>query len=260
MPAFQKYRAIIAHGDPLEQQRLSRLLTAAKLFQVILTTHSGEVCVDQALRSQPDLVIADTLLTDLDGLEVLRRIKASCRQTKVLLLTSYNLLARSRAAMELADYCILAPYSDSVLTARAIELAQEEQEAFPYHLVSERTAANLSVLGAPRRLKGYPYVSGGVQLTVQDPNVLYCHTGPNGLYPQLCRRYNETYRNVERCMRSVSDHIFKNTHLSILEEYFPATVLAHGRITNFALIATLSARVTDELRAAQKAQEALRVI
>lgn len=257
MPAFQKYRAIIAHYDPVEQQHLSRLLMEAKLFQVIFTTHSGEACVGQALRSQPDLVIADTLLTGLDGLEVLRRIKDGCPHTKVLLLTSYNLLMRSRTVTELADYCIATPYSDSVLVARAIEVSQEEREMFPYHLVSERTAATLAVLGAPRRLKGYPYVNGGIQLTVQDPNVLYCHTGPNGLYPQLCRRYNETYRNVERCMRSVSDYIFKNTHLSVLEEYFPATVLAHGRITNFALISTLSARITDELRA-QREPKALR--
>lgn len=257
MSAFQKYRVIIAHCDPAEQHRLSRLLTDVKLFQVIFTTHSGEECVEQTLRSQPDIVIADTLLTDLDGLEVLRRIKAGCHHTKVLLLTDYNLLMRSRTATELADYCIVAPYSDSVLVARSIELAQEDRETFPYHLVSEHTAATLSILGAPRRLKGYPYVSGGIQLAVHDPNVLYCHTGPNGLYPQLCRRYNETYRNVERCMRSVSDHIFKNTHLSILEEYFPASVLAHGRITNFTLISTLSARITDELRT-RKGQEAFR--
>lgn len=256
MSAFQKYRAIIAHCDPMEQHRLSRLLTDTKLFQVIFTTHSGEECVGQTLRSQPDIVIADTLLTGLDGLEVLRQIKERCNHTKVLLLTNYDVLMRSRTTLELADYCIATPYDDGVLVTRSIELAQEERETFPYHLVSKRTAATLAAIGAPRRLKGYPYVNGGIQLTVHDPNVLYCHTGPNGLYPQLCRRYNETYRNVERCMRSVSDHIFKNTHLSILEEYFPATVLAHGRITNFALISTLSARITDELRA-QKEQGAL---
>lgn len=249
MPAFQKYRAIIAHCDPVEQHRLSRLLTDSKLFQVILVTHSGEECVRQTLRSQPDIVVADTLLVGLDGLEVLRRIKERCNHTKVLLLTSYTALMRSRTVMELADYCIAAPYTDSVFVARSIELAQEERKDFPFHLVSERTAGTLAVLGAPRRLKGYPYISSGIQLTVHDPNVLLCHTGPNGLYPQLCRRYNETYRNVERCMRSVSDYIFKNTHLSILEEYFPASILAHGRITNFALISTLSARITDELQA-----------
>lgn len=256
MPAFQKYRAIIAHCDPMEQHRLSRLLTDTKLFQVIFTTHSGEVCVEQVLRDQPDLVIADTLLVGFDGLEVLRRIKERCSRAKVLLLTNYDILMRSRTVMELADYCIAAPYADSVLVARSIELAREERKGFPFHLVSERTAATLAVLGAPRRLKGYPYVSSGIQLTVYDPNVLLCHTGPNGLYPQLCRRYNETYRNVERCMRSVSDYIFKNTHLSVLEEYFPATVLAHGRITNFALISTLSARITDELHT-YKGQTAL---
>lgn len=255
MPEFQKYRAIIAHCDPVEQHRLSRLLTDSKLFQVICATHSGEVCVRQAVQTQPDLIIANILLTDFDGLEVLRRIKASCGHTKVLLLTHYNLLVQKCFATEPADYCIIVPFADQVLVKRSIELVRKEQEAFPFHLVSEQTAANLAVLGVPRRLKGYPYVNGGVQLAVHDPNVLRCHAGPNGLYPQLCLRYNETYRNVERCMRSVSDYIFKNTQLSVLEEYFPASVLAHGRITNLTLISTLAARVTDELLRTHKGQE-----
>lgn len=248
MPAFKKHRAIIAHCDPVEQHRLSRLLTDTKLFGVTCTTHSGEVCVGQAFRSQPDIVIADTLLTGIDGLEVLRRIKECCSRTKVLLLTTYNLLMRSRLAAELADYCIISPFADNVLVSRSIELVQENKETFSYHLVNEQTAATLSIVGAPRRLKGYSYVNGGIQLAVHDPNVLHCHTGPNGLYPQLCRRYNESYRNVERCMRSVSDYIFKNTNLAVLEEYFSPSVLSHGRITNFTLIGTLAARVTDELR------------
>lgn len=90
MKTNPKYSVMIAHGDPSAQQRISSALAATKLFQVIFTTHNGEVCIRQALRSQPDLVIADTLLAGVDGLEVLKQIKTRCGNTQVILLTTYH--------------------------------------------------------------------------------------------------------------------------------------------------------------------------
>lgn len=249
----QKYRAIVAHGDPAEQQRISRILEETKLFQVICTTHSGEECIRRTLHSQPDLVIADTLLSGVDGLEVLQQIKLRCSDTRVLLLTGYNMLACHRAVLEMADYCIVTPYAPDILTSRAIELVQTQQkDTFAAHLVSNETAAELAILCAPVRLKGYPYISDGIQLSVHDPDVIHHHIGPNGLYAQLCRRHNETYRNIERCMRSVSDHIFKYASLDVLEQYFTQADLARGRITNITLISTLAARISNNLREQQR--------
>lgn len=252
MAGVQRYRVIIAHGDPAVQRRIAALLDETKQFHVIFATHSGEECIAQTLDSQPELVIADTLLSGADGLEVLRQVKLRCPNTRVLLLTNYNILAHHRAVLEDADYCIVAPYNDDILIARALGLFHADmKEQFNPHLVLSQTAANLSILGAPLRLKGYLYISDGVQLSVLDPDVIHHHAGPNGLYAQLCRRHNETYRNVERCMRSVVDYIFKHTSLAVLEQYFTQADLARGRITNITLISTLAERVTVSLRATQ---------
>lgn len=253
MLSAQKYRVIVAHGDPVEQQHISRILEDTKLFQVIFTTHSGEECIYRTLQSQPDLVIADTLLSGVDGLEVLQQIKLRCKNTRVLLLTSYHMLAYQRAVLEMADYCIVTPYAPNILTDRSIKLVQAQlEEPFAAHLVSNQTAAELAILCAPVRLKGYSYINDGIQLSVHDPNVIHHHTGPTGLYAQLCRRHNETYRNIERCMRSVSDHIFKCASLDVLEQYFTQADLSRGRITNITLISTLAARISSNLREQQR--------
>lgn len=249
MSTVQKYRVIVAHGDPAEQHRISRLLEETRLFQVIFTTHSGEACIRRALQSQPDLVVADTLLSGVDGLEVLQQIRLRCSDTRVLLLTSYNMLARHRAILETADYCIVTPYTPEVLAARAIELARTQlEDPFPIYLVSSQTAAKLAILSAPVKLKGYPYVSDGVQLSVIDPDVIRHHAGPNGLYTQLCQRHNETYRNIERCMRSVGAYIFDNASTEVLERYFTQADLVRGRVSNITLISTLAARISNDLR------------
>lgn len=253
MPAVQKYRVIVAHGDPAEQQRISRLLEQTRLFQVIFTTHNGEVCVRRALHYQPELVVVDALLSGIDGMEALQQIKLHCADTRVLLLTAYPMLARHRSVLELADYCIVTPYVPEVLAARAAELMQtRNQELFPVHLVSRQVADTLAILCVPPKLKGYPYVSDGVQLTVLDPDVIRRHAGPNGLYAQLCRRHKESYRNVERCMRSVSDHILKHASLEVQERYFTQADISARRISNFVLISTLATRITNELREQQR--------
>lgn len=252
MELTQKYRVMIAHGDPAAQQRISHVLEAAKLFQVVFTTHNGEVCIKQAIRSQPDLVIADTLLAGADGLEVLQQIKSHCNSVQVILLTNYHSLKQNRTVLEMADYCIVAPYSDAILAQRAADTVHSyRNERFPLHLVSNQTAAVLAALNAPVQLKGYSYLRDGIQLSVHDPNAIHHHTGPNGLYAQLCSRHKVSYHNIERCIRSVSDHIFKCTNLSVLEEFFTQDNLARGRISNLTLISTLATRVTDDLNTLQ---------
>ncbi len=253
MKTNPKYSVMIAHGDPSAQQRISSALAATKLFQVIFTTHNGEVCIRQALRSQPDLVIADTLLAGVDGLEVLKQIKTRCGNTQVILLTTYHALAHHRAVLELADYCIVAPYSNAILAQRAVDTLHTHRNAgFSSQMVSDQTVSILAKLNAPLRMKGYPYLRDGIQMSVHDPNMLHHHTGPNGLYAQLCSRHQESYHNIERCMRSVSDHIFKYASLSVLEDYFTQANLARGRISNLTMISTLAARVTNDLNGQQE--------
>lgn len=172
------HRVIIAHGDPETQRHIASLFEGTRQFQIIFTTHSGDECLERTVSAQPDLVVADTLLSGMDGLELLRQIKFRCPNTRVLLLTGYHLLAHHRAVVEIADYCIVAPYRDDVLVARALELFQPcMKERFDPYLVHSQTAAQLAALCVPMRLKGYAYVSDGVQLSVLDTRT-YCTSTP----------------------------------------------------------------------------------
>lgn len=256
MKSVLQYRVMIAHGDPTAQRQISRALEATKQFQIIFTTYNGEECIRQAIRRRPDLVIADALLAGADGLEVLRQIKTRCSDVQVILLTDYSSLVSHRTVLEHADYCIIAPYSNAVLAQRAVDtMRMRQDESFPVQLVRSQTVAVLSALGAPVQLKGYSYLRDAIQLSVYDPDILRHHVGPNGLYAQLCQRYQESYHNIEHCMRSVSDHIFKNTRLSVLESYFTTVDLARGRVCNLTLVSTLAARVTENLNSLQEQEE-----
>lgn len=254
MLAVPKYRAIVAHYDPNEQRRISRLLEETKLFEVILTTCDGEDCVRCAINQMPDLVIAETTLTGIDGLEVLRRLKAACCTTKILILTSHVSFINNDSVLSEADYAILAPYEAKILVERSLETVRGHRKTFSAHLIHTQTTTILANLEAPLRLKGYPYVSDAVQLVVLDSNILYNHTSTNGLYSLLCRRHGVTYKNVERCMRSFGERLFRRSPLKVMEQYFDHSDIVRGRISNLALISVLASKVTEALEAMENTE------
>ena len=77
----------------------------------------GERGLKRALKDKPDLVILDILLPKLDGLEVLRRIKADKRtkQIPVILLTNLSQKEDIQTALNLgaSDYLIKAYFMPS---------------------------------------------------------------------------------------------------------------------------------------------------
>lgn len=251
MSAFRKYRVIIAHCDLDEQRRISGLLEETKLFHVSFVTHSGAECIRRAVRCQPDLIITDTVLADMDGLEVLRQMKLRFSNIKVILLTNRTMFLNNRQALALADLSLSIPYTDLMLVTQAIELMHSRERKFPVQQVSSCIDMILAELNVQRKLKGYRYVKDGIRLAVYNPDVIRCHTGPYGLYSQLCRRHNETYPNVERCIRSLSIHIFTTANLAVLEQYFTQDDLARGHVTNMNLIIILAAHVNNALCALQ---------
>lgn len=249
MSYSQKYRVIVAHFDAAEQRRISRLLEGSKQFEVILTTNSGEACARRVASDAPDLVITETNLAGIDGLELIRRVKSRCAETKVLFLTCYDKLLRHPTTLANADYSILAPYTASLIAERALDLVRPQEPEFSSKQIMDQTIAALKLLNTPMHMAGYPSLCDGIMLSVQDPKVLSNHTGPDGLYAQLCQRYHMPYQVIEHRLRSIGDRILNSPRFyELLGEYLSPEVLERDHVPNLALIAALSAMVTDDLR------------
>ncbi|MDH5366955.1 MAG: response regulator [Cyclobacteriaceae bacterium] len=78
----------IVDDDPLFGKSIKKILQVNKYENVVLFKN-GEDCV-QELHKKPKLVILDFSLETLNGLDVLRLIKKTNRNTKVVFLTSLD--------------------------------------------------------------------------------------------------------------------------------------------------------------------------
>lgn len=90
-----------ADGSPLrilvvdDEESLTDLLAMAMRYEgwQVTTADTGTLAVRRAREFQPDAIVLDMMLPDLDGLEVLRRVRAADPEVPVLFLTARDAVA-----------------------------------------------------------------------------------------------------------------------------------------------------------------------
>jgi two-component system nitrogen regulation response regulator GlnG len=94
----------------------------------VTSTPDGRSGIEAAFEVDPDLVILDILMPDIDGLTVLRKLKESHPQLPVLIITAQNIMTHAVEAMRRGAYDYLPkPFDISVLLERVDRgLAQVE--------------------------------------------------------------------------------------------------------------------------------------
>ncbi|HEY8451679.1 MAG TPA: response regulator transcription factor [Natronosporangium sp.] len=110
-------KLLVVEDDPNILELLSASLRFAG-FDVSTAT-SGSAAVSAAREYRPDLVVLDVMLPDLDGFEVLRRIRESGERTPVVFLTARDATDDKIRGLTLGgDDYVTKPFSLEELTAR----------------------------------------------------------------------------------------------------------------------------------------------
>jgi len=81
-------RIVIADDHPLVRDGLRRLFELQPGFAVIGEAGDGLEAIQQAERLRPDVLLLDLAMPRMNGLEVLKMLAASARDTRIVLLTA----------------------------------------------------------------------------------------------------------------------------------------------------------------------------
>ena len=98
------YRVIVVDDEPDFRQWLCAHLNDSDDLEVVGEADSGEKAIGLVAKLQPDLVIVDMYMPDMDGLEVSRHIHQHHSSVSVVLVSahwehSYERLAREEGAL-----------------------------------------------------------------------------------------------------------------------------------------------------------------
>ncbi len=115
-----------------DEENISFLVSSAlrvEGFDVITATN-GRSALEEADRQSPDVIILDVMLGDLDGFEVLRRLRASGNESPVLFLTArHDTADRVRGLTAGGDDYIVKPFALEELVARVHVALRRAQHA-----------------------------------------------------------------------------------------------------------------------------------
>lgn len=141
-------KILVVDDDPVIRMFLEA--TLIKAGYTVLTAETGATGVDQVRQNEPDLILLDVMLPDMDGLEVCRTIKSGCSQGSCyVILISGQLVTPEEQARGLdvgADGYMSKPLSQTEVLARVeamlrIKRAEEQllKVSHEYEMVFQST-------------------------------------------------------------------------------------------------------------------------
>ncbi len=121
---------LVIDDDPAVVGLLRRGLTYEGF--TVSTAESGARGLTLARENPPDLVVLDRMMPGLDGMEVLRRLRAADAQLPVLFLTAKDAPVDEVAGLNAgADDYVIKPFTFDILLARIYALLRRQERERP---------------------------------------------------------------------------------------------------------------------------------
>ena len=87
---MSRYSILIVDDEPNQRLMLEQALRALAADWSITTAASGQEALDAALRCPPDLIITDYHMPEMNGLDLIARIRGRQLVSRIILITAYS--------------------------------------------------------------------------------------------------------------------------------------------------------------------------
>lgn len=249
-----KIKVIIA-DDKTEFGKDCAIALRQKGIDVVLTAKDGRVLLNEIKRVQPDAVLMDLFMSNLDSFEVLNRSKEFTDQkTPTFLVMSGfdNPRLEEEAISKGASYFLLKPFEFDMLADRILNLNTDLVDLKKIQKADnslELTITNiLHEIGVPAHIKGYHYLRESIILSVNNPEIINSIT--KQLYPTVAKKFATTSSRVERAIRHAIEVAWDRGDIDVLNSYFGYTIHnERGKPTNSEFIAMIADKLRLNLKA-----------
>lgn len=245
---------ILLESNATVLQQLKDALQNNGDYQLTYAGDDGDEGIKSMLRDKPDLVVTGMFLKGTDGSGVIRTVKKTWPNVKILALGIANDELIENALALGANYYLIKPFSTETAMERIEEMLRQEPKGAPRDYaakrrkavtVDEKISEIFISIGIPPHIKGYSYLREAIKLTVERPYVINSVT--KELYPTVAKRYDTTASKVERAIRHAIEVAWNRGRIDAINAIFGTRVyLGAEKPTNSEFIALVADKLILE--------------
>lgn len=233
--------------------QIKEALTENRIFNVLYAGDDGDEGIKQILTLKPDLVIVGMFLKGTDGCGVIRTVKKTWAEAKIIATGIPNDSLIERAMAEGAMYYLVKPFSIPNVIERIQELMKDKQAEGKEVALSKRkpitTEEKISEIfmsiGIPPHIKGYGYLREGIKMTIEHPYIINSVT--KELYPSIAKKFTTSPSKVERAIRHAIEVAWNRGRIDAINAIFGARIyLGAEKPTNSEFIALVADKLILE--------------
>jgi two-component system response regulator (stage 0 sporulation protein A) len=268
---MNKLTVIIADDNKEFTKLLASTISKENDLEIVGTASDGIQAYEMIMEKQPDIVLLDMIMPNLDGLGVLEKLKISniAHYPTIIMISAVGQDRITTKALELgAEYYIVKPFDLNVLSQRIQDIKANYQ---PKNIISNEFSStnnahkryinalnsklekDLSIeasitniihdIGIPAHIKGYQYLRDAILIVINNIETINQIT--KVLYPEVAKIYKTTPSRVERAIRHSIEVAWSRGNNRTIENIFGYTVSdMKGKPTNSEFIAMIA----DKLR------------
>ena len=239
---------------------MGKVLAEQNDFEVVgMATNGLNIIKDK----QPDIVLLDIIMPQIDGLTVMEKVKTDKDVTKEPTFIVISAVGRESVTEDAfnmgATYYIMKPFDNQMLINRIryvksnkklldnkrAALVTDNSEAVSDRSLEADITEIIHDIGIPAHIKGYQYLRDSIMLSVKDNDVINSIT--KILYPTIAKKYQTTSSRVERAIRHAIEVAWNRGNTDTLNGLFGYTISnGKGKPTNSEFIALIADKIRLE--------------
>lgn len=248
----KKINMFIANGTEEETRKMVNYFNTNEKFNVIGVSTSGVQTFEEIKKQNPDLVIMDVVLSDIDGLELLQKMKNELKEymPKVIILSALFHDGFVNKALSLgASYYMIKPLDFVALENRiqdVFELENKEDNNEYLHKLDEKITNIFLTVGIPAHIKGYQFLREAIKLAINKPEIINSIT--KQLYPSIANKFSTNSSKVERAIRHAIEVAWNRGKIENINSLFGIKIYnSNDKPTNGEFIALVADKMLLEL-------------
>lgn len=267
---MENVNVVIVDDNPMILNTLDEVISSEAGLSVIGRADNGKDAIDMIKDTQPDVVLLDLVMPQMDGITVVENIKKKTSMLKnpaFIILSAVGGEQMTEEAFQAgANYFLMKPFDKDILVnkirrigkrpvrpvpgkvleaplkaATPEEAAMNREEYMKEHLETDITKM-LHELGIPAHIKGYQYLRDAISMVVRDREMMEAVT--KILYPEIAKKNYTSSSRVKRAIRHAIEVAWGRGSLEVIDELFGYTIsTGKGKPTNSEFIALIADKI-----------------